>query len=60
MNTEEKFISITISFPEEMIKFLDQEAARNDLNRSQVVRMAVRNMQVYEEEKKPDEKEGKK
>lgn len=56
MNTEEKFISITISFPEEMIKYLDKKAAEVDLNRSQVVRSAVRDMQ---DKDKKTKKEGK-
>jgi len=42
---DEKFVSITISFPEGMITFLDEEATRKDRNRSQIVREAVRQYQ---------------
>jgi len=58
---DEKFTSITISFPEKMIKFLDEEGVRKDMNRSQVVRAAVREYQEKEglQTKPPVIKEGK-
>lgn len=58
MNIDEQFISITISFPKDMIKFLDEEAVRKDMNRSQLVRSAVRKLQEEIEATKP-KKEGK-
>jgi len=51
--TDETFISITISFPTDMIKFLEEESVRKDMNRSQVVRAAVRQ---YQEANAPTEK----
>lgn len=54
--TDETFVSITISFPTDMITFLDEEAGRLDRNRSQIVREAIR--QYKENQKKL--KEGKK
>lgn len=61
MNIEEQFISITISFPKDMIKFLDEESVRKDMNRSQLVRSAVRKLQdevAYEKPVKQPKKKG--
>lgn len=42
---EDKFISITVSLPKDMIQYLDEDAARLDRNRSQIIREAIRDRQ---------------
>lgn len=41
---EEKYISVTVTLPKEYVDFLLQFMRQKDLNRSQVVRMALREL----------------
>lgn len=47
---DENFISRTVSFPPDMIEFLDKESARLDMTRSQLIRQLVREYQNKQEE----------
>ena len=46
---DENFISRTVSFPEEMVEYLDKEAAKRDMTRSQLVRLVIREYQDKKE-----------
>lgn len=41
---EEKYISVTVTLPKEYVDFLLKYMRQNDLNRSQVIRMALREL----------------
>lgn len=41
---EEKFVSVTVTLPQEYVDFLLKYMRQNDLNRSQVVRTALRKL----------------
>lgn len=60
MNTDDKFISITISFPKDMIAYLDEEAGKHDRNRSQIVRESVRERQERQKQQQLELEEGEK
>lgn len=49
MPNEEKYISITITLPEDYIEWLEQQMVEKDLNRSQIIRAAIRQLQTNEE-----------
>jgi metal-responsive CopG/Arc/MetJ family transcriptional regulator len=41
---------ITVSLPEELVEFADQEAARQDISRSRVIAHALERIKIEEEE----------
>ena len=51
---EEKYISVTVTLPEDYVEFLDKVQSEDDMNRSQVVRAAIRELKSKREQAKKE------